>query len=70
MTTRTILELVMVVSLAGMVVSVMARLVTGRLRPPRCASCGGPASRAYPLCRHCGSMAQDSPPEGRSTPAT
>jgi len=53
---RTVVQLAALVVLGAMVASVLARLVRGRLAVERCQSCGGPASRAYPRCRHCGSM--------------
>ncbi len=51
---RDALELLIVVAIGGMVWSVLARLRRGDLRVPSCPECGGPASRAYPVCRHCG----------------
>ncbi|MGH9157272.1 MAG: hypothetical protein ACRD1K_15865 [Acidimicrobiales bacterium] len=53
------LEVAMVTSLGAMVASVLVRLCTGCLPVERCPECGGPASRAYPRCRHCGSMVDD-----------
>ena len=58
---RDAFELLIVVAIGGMVWSVLTRLRRGQLRVPRCTECGGPASRAYPKCRHCGAVQ----PEGR-----
>jgi hypothetical protein len=58
---RDALELLIVVAIGGMVWSVVSRLRRGELRVPGCPECGGPASRAYPRCRHCGVEL----PEGR-----
>ena len=51
---RDALEVLIIVSLGGMLWSVLTRLRRGELKVPACPECGGPASRAYPLCRHCG----------------
>jgi len=45
----------LLVALGAMVASVLGRLARRRLPVPRCPACGGPASAAYPRCRHCGS---------------
>jgi hypothetical protein len=58
---RDAFELLIVIAIGGMVWSVLSRLRRGELRAPSCPECGGPASRAYPLCRHCGAEL----PEGR-----
>ena len=58
---RDAFELLIVIAIGGMVWSVLTRLRKGQLRVPRCPECGGPASRAYPQCRHCGAVL----PEGR-----
>ncbi len=58
---RDAFELLIVIALGGMVWSVITRLRRGQLPVPRCPECGGPASRAYPQCRHCGTTL----PEGR-----
>jgi predicted amidophosphoribosyltransferase len=58
---RDAFELLIVVAIGGMLWSVLSRLRRGELRVPACPECGGPASRAYPVCRHCGTEL----PEGR-----
>jgi hypothetical protein len=58
---RDAFELLIVVAIGGMVWSVLSRLKRGELRAQSCPECGGPASRAYPVCRHCGAEL----PEGR-----
>jgi predicted amidophosphoribosyltransferase len=58
---RDLLEVAIVVAVGGMLWSVLSRLRRGQLPVPRCPDCGGPASRAYPQCRHCGAVL----PEGR-----
>jgi hypothetical protein len=58
---RDVLEVAIVVAIGGMLWSVLTRLRRGQLHVPRCPHCGGPASRAYPECRHCGAVL----PEGR-----
>ena len=58
---RDAFELLIIVAIGGMVWSVVTRLLRGQLRVPTCPECGGPASRAYPRCRHCGVEL----PEGR-----
>lgn len=59
----TALQLLVVVALGGMLASILARLVRGRLEPASCPACGRPRSRAYPRCRHCGDEA-----DGRRPP--
>jgi hypothetical protein len=51
---RDLFELLIIVAIGGMVWSVLSRLRRGELKVPACPECGGPASRAYPRCRHCG----------------
>jgi hypothetical protein len=58
---RDLLEVAIIVAIGGMLWSVVSRLRRGQLAVPRCPDCGGPASRAYPQCRHCGAVL----PEGR-----
>lgn len=53
---RDAIEVLIVVAVGGMVWSVLSRLRRGELKVPQCPDCGGPASRAYPLCRHCGAL--------------
>jgi uncharacterized OB-fold protein len=48
------LEVVIVIAVGGMLWSVLTRFRRGELVVHRCPACGGPASRAYPQCRHCG----------------
>lgn len=54
---RDVLELAIVAAVGGMLFSAISALRRGEIRPYECASCGRPTSRAYPLCRHCGSDA-------------
>jgi hypothetical protein len=56
---RDAFELLIVIAIGGMVWSVLTRLRRGQLRVPSCPECGGPASRAYPKCRHCGAVQPD-----------
>lgn len=49
------LEVLIVIALGAMVWSVLTRFRRGELAVHRCPACGGPASRVYPQCRHCGS---------------
>jgi hypothetical protein len=51
---RDAFEVLIIVAIGGMVWSVLTRLRRGELKVPSCPECGGPASRAYPVCRHCG----------------
>ncbi|MGI8759355.1 MAG: hypothetical protein ACR2K0_08625 [Acidimicrobiales bacterium] len=55
------IELLMVIAIGGMLWSVVQRLVRGKLRVYRCASCHRPTSRGYPRCRHCGHEQPDAP---------
>ncbi|HET7489202.1 MAG TPA: hypothetical protein VFJ85_14825 [Acidimicrobiales bacterium] len=54
LTLRDGLELLFVVAVGGMVWSAVRRLRAGHIAVPLCPGCGRPASRAYPLCKHCG----------------
>ena len=54
-------EVLIVIAVGGMLWSVLTRLRRGQLVVPACPECGGPSSRAYPNCRHCGAPQ----PEGR-----
>ncbi|MBX7159940.1 MAG: hypothetical protein K1X95_06570 [Acidimicrobiia bacterium] len=51
---RTLLEVLVVVSVGGMVVSALRMLRRGEIRVPRCPECGRPTSKAYPACKWCG----------------
>ena len=53
---RDLFEVLIVIAIGGMVWSVLSRLRRGQLVVPSCPACGGPASRAYPKCRHCGAV--------------
>lgn len=48
------LELLIVVALGALLLSILMRLLGGRLHAPACSNCNRPRSRAYPRCRHCG----------------
>lgn len=50
---RDALELAMVVALAGMLWSVVARIRRDRATVPRCRSCGRPVSPTYARCPRC-----------------
>lgn len=53
---RDAIELLILISVGGMLWSVVARLRRGEIRAIRCAACGRPVSRAYESCRHCGAV--------------
>ncbi len=48
------LELLFLVAVAGMLWQVGGKLLRGQIEVYRCPRCQRPASRAYPVCRHCG----------------
>ena len=48
------LELLFLVAVAGMLWQVGGKLLRGEIEVYRCPRCQRPASRAYPLCQHCG----------------
>jgi len=49
------LEVLMAVAVGGMLWQAVGRLRRGEIRVYRCVSCARPTSRAYAVCRHCGS---------------
>lgn len=51
---RSLLEILVVVSVGGMVISAVRMLRRGQIRPTACGECGKPTSKAYPACRWCG----------------
>lgn len=51
---RDAFEVLIVIAIGGMLWSVLTRFRRGALPVHRCPACGGPTSRAYPRCRHCG----------------
>jgi predicted amidophosphoribosyltransferase len=51
---RDAFEVLILIAVGGMLWNVLRRWRAGQLPLHRCPECGGPASRAYPRCRHCG----------------
>lgn len=51
---RDLFELLIVISIGGMIWSVAQRARRGELRVYRCIACDRPTSRGYPRCKHCG----------------
>lgn len=51
---RDALEVLIVISVGGMLWSAISRLRRGEIQAYRCVACDRPTSRAYPQCRHCG----------------
>ena len=50
---RDILELLIVVSVGGMLWAVIGKLRRREISAPHCPACGRPVSRAYSHCKHC-----------------
>ena len=50
---RDILELLIVVSVGGMLWAVIGKLRRREITAPHCPECGRPVSRAYSHCKHC-----------------
>lgn len=50
---RDLLEIAIVVAVAGMLWSAIGRLRRGQIQVFTCPACGRPTSRAYPRCKHC-----------------
>jgi predicted RNA-binding Zn-ribbon protein involved in translation (DUF1610 family) len=53
--TGTALELFLTVAVGCTLIAVVGRLARREITAFRCPSCGRPTSRAYAMCRHCGS---------------
>jgi predicted amidophosphoribosyltransferase len=51
---RNVAEILLVVSVGGMLWSVVARLRRGQARPRLCPGCDRTISRVYDACPHCG----------------
>jgi hypothetical protein len=56
---RDLLEVTILVAVAGMLWSAVRRVRRGEVRVVRCVDCGRPTSRAYPRCKHCGALQPD-----------
>jgi hypothetical protein len=48
------IEVLIVVSVGGLLWQTVGRLRRGEITANRCPACERPTSRAYPMCRHCG----------------
>jgi ribosomal protein L37AE/L43A len=65
---RDILEGMFVVAIGGMVASIIRKVAHGEMRAYVCPQCERPTSRAYPKCRHCGTLlAPSGPSRNRSS---